>query len=303
MYTEFFGLHEKPFALTPDTQFFFNKLSHRNALNTMQGAIQNNEGFIKIVGEVGTGKTLLCRKLLSLLDSRYQVVYIPNSYLTPNELKGFVAVEVGADFHESMPAYQLMGAIYRRLLALNKAGKQVVLIIDEAQAMPRDTLEALRLLTNLETDKRKLLQVVLIGQPELDTTLARADLRQLTQRIVFSAKLTPLTRTGVNEYVAFRLCSAGRSAPLFSSASLFLLYVGSAGIPRLVNLLAHKAMLVAFNAGDTQVQRRHLATALQDTPEATRTGRACALGAHWLWPVLGGAGGILASSLMAGGAL
>lgn len=303
MYNEFFGLQEKPFSLTPDTQFFFNKLSHRNALNTMQGAIHNNEGFIKIVGEVGTGKTLLCRKLLSLLDSRYKVVYIPNSYLTPNELKGFVASEIGAEYHETMPAYQLMGAIYRRLLALMKEGRQVVLIIDEAQAMPRDTLEALRLLTNLETDKRKLLQVVLIGQPELDSTLARADLRQLTQRIVFSAQLTPLNRKGVAEYVNYRLCSAGRADPLFSKAALYLLYLGSAGIPRLINLLSHKALLVAFQQGDERVTRRHVATALLGTPEATRTGRGVALGAHWLWPLIGSAGGILASSWVAGGGL
>ncbi|MBB3168763.1 AAA family ATPase [Simiduia aestuariiviva] len=303
MYNDYFGLQEKPFSLTPDTQFFFNKLSHRNALNTMQGAIQNNEGFIKIVGEVGTGKTLLCRKLLSLLDDRYQVVYIPNSYLTPNELKGFVAMEIGADFHESMPAYQLMGSIYRRLLLLVKQGKQVVLIIDEAQAMPRDTLEALRLLTNLETDKRKLLQVVLIGQPELDDTLARSDLRQLTQRIVFTAELTPFSRRGVLEYVNYRLCSAGRSTPLFSPVAMYMLYLGSGGIPRLVNLLAHKALLVAFGQGDSTVGRQHLALALLDTPEATRLGRASALGAHWLWPVLGSVGGVAASSFIAGGAL
>lgn len=300
MYTDFFGLNEKPFSLTPDTQFFFNKLSHRHALNTMLGAIQNNEGFIKIVGEVGTGKTLLCRKLLSMLGERYQVVYIPNSYLTPNELKGFVASEIHAEFHAEMPAYQLMGAIYRRLLALVKQGKQVVLIIDEAQAMPRDTLEALRLLTNLETDKRKLLQVVLIGQPELDVTLARTDLRQLTQRIVFTAALTPLSRRGVAEYVHFRLNSAGRADALFSPLALQMIYWGSGGIPRLVNLLAHKAMIAAFNEGEARVGRAQVAAALLSTPEATALGRAAALGGYWLWPIIGGAGGVAASALIGG---
>ncbi|MDN3640182.1 AAA family ATPase [Simiduia curdlanivorans] len=298
MYTEFFGLQEKPFSLTPDTQFFFNKQSHRAALNTMLGAVQNNEGFIKIVGEVGTGKTLLCRKLLSLLDGKFKVIYIPNSYLTPNELKGLVAAEIGAEFAADMPAYQLMGSIYRKLLQLVKDSVQVVLIVDEAQAMPRDTLESLRLLTNLDTEKRKLLQVVLIGQPELDETLERSDLRQLKQRIVFTARLQPLTSEGVAEYVGYRMSSAGCDRLVFSKSALLYLYWSSGGIPRLVNLLAHKALIAAFNAGDTSVNSEHLAIAINNTPEARRLGRFVAQGVNWLWPVAGGAGGILLSAYL-----
>lgn len=302
MYTDFFGFHEKPFSLTPDTQFFFNKQSHRAALNTLLGAVQNNEGFIKITGEVGTGKTLLCRKLLSLLDRQFKAIYIPNSYLTPNELKGFVAVEIGAEFSPDLPAYQLMGSIYRRLLQLVKERRQVVLIIDEAQAMPRDTLEALRLLTNLETDKRKLLQVILIGQPELDDVLNRSDLRQLKQRIVFTAYLSPLTRHGVHEYIGFRLASAGRSAQLFSLVALNVVWAGSKGVPRLVNLIAHKSLIAAFNAGDSHIAAKHVLAAINDSPEAAWFGRLLALGRHWLWPLSGVAGG-LALSVFSGGIL
>ena len=298
MYVDFFALKEKPFSLTPDTQFFFNKQSHRLALNTMLGAVQNNEGFIKIVGEVGTGKTLLCRKLLSLLDGQFKVIYIPNSYLTPNELKGFVAAEIGADFSIDMPAYQLMGSIYRRLLQLVKDGIQVVLIVDEAQAMPRDTLESLRLLTNLDTEKRKLLQVVLIGQPELDETLNRSDLRQLKQRIVFTARLTPLTAQGVMEYVEYRMTSAGCDRAVFSKLAMRYLYWASGGIPRLINLIAHKALIAAFNEGEAQVRVKHMAVAINNTPVAQRPGKLVAQGCGWLWPLVGGAGGIALSAYL-----
>ncbi|BFM12066.1 AAA family ATPase [Simiduia litorea] len=296
MYTEFFSLQEKPFSLTPDTQFFFNKQSHRVALNTMLGAVQNNEGFIKIVGEVGTGKTLLCRKLLSLLDGKFKVIYIPNSYLTPNELKGLVADEIGAEFTVGMPAYQLMGSIYRKLLQLVKDNVQVVLIVDEAQAMPRDTLEALRLLTNLDTEKRKLLQVILIGQPELDETLDRSDLRQLKQRIVFTARLQPLTLEGVAEYVGYRMSSAGCDRLVFSKSALLYLYWSSGGIPRLINLLAHKALIAAFNEGESLVKPSHMALAINNTPEARKRGRFIAQGINWLWPIIGGVGGIALSA-------
>ena len=142
-------------------------------------ALKHSEGFIKITGEVGTGKTLLCRMLLSSLGNNFITAYIPNPYLTPEELKGFVATEIGVDDHEGLPAHELISAIYRKLMQLHRNGKQVVLVVDEGQAMPRETIEALRLLTNLETEKRKLLQVVLLGQPELDQLLSRPDLRQL----------------------------------------------------------------------------------------------------------------------------
>ena len=189
MYLQHFQMTEKPFSLTPDTQFFLNYRSHKEALTTLRFALQDGEGFIKIVGEVGTGKTLLCRILLAQLDkTRFVTAYIPNPCLTPEELKAFIAAEIGADYHQGMPAHELTSAIYRRLLQIARQRKQVVLVVDEAQTMPRGTMEALRLLTNLETEKRKLLQVVILGQPELDELLRRDDLSQLKQRIVFAEK-------------------------------------------------------------------------------------------------------------------
>ncbi|MGH1371212.1 MAG: ExeA family protein [Cellvibrionaceae bacterium] len=288
MYLKHFGFKEKPFSLTPDTQFFLNEQSHRDALNTILVSLQHSEGFIKVVGEVGTGKTLLCRKLLAMLDSRFLSSYIPNPYLTPAELKSLVAREIGADVDDAMSSDQLLVAINRRLLLLAKAGRQVVLIIDEAQAMPRETIEALRLLTNMETEKRKLLQVVLLGQPELDVLLNRSDLRQLKQRIVFSEYLRPFTTTGAKAYIEHRLAFAGVDQKLFSAMALWLLAKGSGGIPRLLNVMAHKSLMLAYGLGDCTVRTRHVAKAIMDTEESSRLGRLLSLRWHLLWPVLGG---------------
>ncbi len=274
MYYSFFGFNERPFSLTPDTQFFLNQQSHRGALNTMLVALRHSEGFIKIVGEVGTGKTLLCRILLSRLGSSFVTAYIPNPYLTPEELKAFVALEIGADYRQGMPAHELVTGIYRRLLQLARKGKQVVLVIDEAQAMPRETIECLRLLTNLETEKRKLLQVVMLGQPELDALLSRPDLRQLKQRIVFAEYLKPLRFTTMATYVRHRVAAAGCNNPrLFSGGALRLLALGSAGIPRLINILSHKALICAYGKGHQRVNAWHVAKAIMDTQESKILGK------------------------------
>ncbi len=277
MYHEYFGFEEPPFSLTPDTLFFLNQQSHRDALNTMLVALKHCEGFIKIVGEVGTGKTLLCRILLSRLNADFVTAYIPNPYLTPEELKGFVAQEIGADVQHDMPAHELMSAIYRRLMQLARNHKQVVLVVDEAQAMPRETIECLRLLTNLETEKRKLLQVVILGQPELDQLLARSDLRQLKQRIIFSERLLPFSKKGTSEYIAHRLSSAGGREPtIFSAGAKQLIYYGSGGIPRLINILAHKALICAYGKGHRKINGWHVAKAISDTHECHWFGKFCA---------------------------
>lgn len=281
MYEEFFGFSERPFSITPDTGFFLNQQSHREALNTMLVALKHSEGFIKIVGEVGTGKTLLCRILLSKLNNNFVTAYIPNPYLSPEELKAFVAQEIHAEFSHAMPAHEMLSAIYRRLMQLSRAGKQVVLLVDEAQAMPRETIECLRLLTNLETEKRKLLQVIIMGQPELDTLLARADLRQLKQRIIFSERLKPFSRRGVHEYLDHRVSAAGGAEKLFRPFAKTLLFYGSGGIPRLINILAHKALICAYGRGDTKVTSLHVAKAIADTQESHWLGKLCALHCRW----------------------
>lgn len=287
MYRQHFGLQEHPFSLTPDTQFYFNSQSHREVLSTLMLALRHSEGFIKVVGEVGTGKTLLSRKLLASLGEQYLTAYIPNPYLTPDELKWFLAEELGMAYSPDIPSYQLLKEINSRLVSLAQAKRQVVLIVDEAQAMPRETIEALRLLTNLETEKSKLLQVVLFGQPELDVLLDRPDLRQLKQRIVFSEYLQTIPANNLTNYLNYRLQSAGYSGGgLFSPSAIRLLYKASGGVPRLINVIAHKALLAAYGQAAAGVARRHMVSAIRDTAESRKLGRWLALRDFWLWPTL-----------------
>ncbi len=289
MYKNFYRFDQMPFSLTPNTKFFFDHQTHREALNTLLVALKHSEGFIKIVGEVGTGKTLLCRKLLASLDNNFLTAYIPNPYLSPDELKNLVAEEIGIKCDHEIPSYKLVSMIYRRLIELAQQGKRVVIVIDEAQAMPRETIEALRLLTNIETENRKLLQVVLLGQPELDTVLNRKDLRQLKQRIVFSERLKPLDSRGTAFYVSHRLSVAGCQSALFSKGALRLLEYASGGIPRLINIIAHKSLLSAFGKGLPQVTAVHLARAVADTPECHWRGKVMAWRWSLLWPLVGSA--------------
>lgn len=271
MYDAHFGFTEPPFSLTPDTLFFLNQKSHKEALNTILVALKHCEGFIKVVGEVGTGKTLLSRILLARLNNDFVTAYIPNPYLNPDELKSFVAQEIGADNEKAMPSHELMSALYRRLVQHHRSGKQVILIIDEAQAMPRDTVECLRLLTNLETEKRKLLQVVILGQPELDTLLSRKDLRQLKQRIVFSEYLQPLDFIATRSYINHRLAQVSeKAATRFNALAIKLIHKASGGIPRLINILCHKALICAYGRGHRSVTAWHVARAIIDTSESKR---------------------------------
>src|SRR6059058_5876052 len=185
MYTNHFGLREAPFGITPDTSFFFGSPRSQEALNTLLVAARGGEGFIKITGEVGTGKTLLCRKFMATLGEGFVTAYIPNPYLEPRTLMLALADELEVAYERDIDQHQLLKAITHRLLQRAVEGKRVLLCLDEAQAIPIETLEALRLLTNLETQKRKLLQIVLFGQPELDHNLALDSIRQLAQRITF----------------------------------------------------------------------------------------------------------------------
>ena len=283
MYDAHFGFSELPFSLTPDTQFFLNQRSHKDALNTILVALKHCEGFVKVVGEVGTGKTLLSRILLAKLGRDYVTAYVPNPFLSPDELKFFVAQEVGASFDKEMASHELMSALYRRLVQVHRSGKQVVLIVDEAQAMPRDTVECLRLLTNLETEKRKLLQVVMLGQPELDKLLSRDDLRQLKQRIVFSEYLKPLDRNACRQYINHRIDAvSANKRGIFSEPACAFVYFASGGIPRLINILCHKGLIAAFGRGHRSVGLWHVARAAVDTDESRARGLA-ALFSLELW--------------------
>jgi MSHA biogenesis protein MshM len=272
MYLNHFRLSEHPFSITPDTQFIYSAASHQEALNTLMTAVRGGEGFVKITGEVGTGKTLLCRKFLALLDENCVAAYIPNPQFDAKALLLEVAEELGAE-GSAGDAVHLIKRINRRLLALADQGKTAVLCIDEAQTMPSLTLETLRLISNLETEKRKLIQIVLFGQPELDEKLALPSARQLRQRIVFHYDMPPLRRQEVGGYLDHRLHVAGHRGPrLFSGPAEGALYRHSGGRPRLVNVLAHKSLLAAFGEGCEQVRWRHVRAAVRDTEAAFRRG-------------------------------
>ena len=276
MYLEHFGLSEWPFGITPDTSFIYAGEAHQAALNTLLLALDTGEGFIKITGEVGTGKTLLCRHLLQTLGESWVSAYLPNPMLGAKALFVALAEELGLGELEALNHYQLMQRINQFLVDQARQGRRVVICIDEAQAMPIQTLEAMRLLSNLETEKRKLLQIVLFGQPELDEKLRQPEVRQLLQRITFHYRIGALKADETREYVAHRLRVAGyRGERLFSSAALRGLHRGSAGTPRLINILAHKALLLVYGEGRQRVKLRHIRLARRDTEGARRVG--------WLW--------------------
>jgi MSHA biogenesis protein MshM len=292
MYLQHFGLREPPFSLTPDTSFFFACSSYQEALNTLLVAARNGEGFIKITGEVGNGKTLLCRKFLATLNQgrqsatltgtpeqttdalaapRFITAYLPNPYLEPKSLLYELAVEFGVPLEAEADQQQLLKGLTEALLECVHSGQRALVCLDEAQAMPLETLEVLRLLTNLETEKRKLLQVVLFGQPELNAHLRHHSIRQLRQRISFQYDLQGLRRDELERYLRHRLTVAGFTGEtLFSNGAIGKLHRVTRGTPRLVNIIAHKALMLAFSEGRQMVQAKHIHDAAVDTPEAHR---------------------------------
>lgn len=270
MYTKHFQLKELPFSITPDTNFFFRHSSCQEAYNTLLVAARSGEGFIKVVGEVGTGKTLLCRKFLSSLEQEgFITAYVPNPYLEPMMLLFAVADELGAPYPENANQHQLLKALTEFLIGTHVGGKRVALCLDEAQAMPIESLEALRLLTNLETERSKLLQVVLFGQPELDVKLDDPAIRQLKQRITFSCNLGTLNLADLEYYLVHRLGIAGYHGPrLFAREAVQLLYRASRGVPRLINILAHKSLMAGFGEGALYITERYVKLAIADTESA-----------------------------------
>jgi MSHA biogenesis protein MshM len=266
LYLKHFGLNELPFSITPDTSFYFASRSYQEGLNTLLFAIMSGEGFIKITGEVGTGKTLLCRKLMSSLDNTFKVAYIPNPYLEPHSLLMMLAQELGISVADTVTQHALLSALTQGLLDFTRQGIKIVVCLDEVQAMPIETLEALRLLSNLETEKRKLLQVVIFGQPELEEKLNHASIRQLKQRITFEYQLDRLSRDEMQYYLNHRLVIAGyQGSRMFSDMALWLMYYKSKGVPRLVNILANKSLLATYGKGKHQVTFADVMAAVADT--------------------------------------
>lgn len=270
MYLEHFHFKEAPFSLTPNTQFFCQLPGHSEALNVILTSLGRGDGFIKVTGEVGAGKTMLCRLLLDALEPPYVTAYIPNPDLSPIGLRKALAHELGIQFSRSASQYDLHQLINERLLEQFEKGKRVVLIIDEAQTLSDKTLETLRLFTNLQTQNSHLMQIVLFGQPQLDQRLDDPDMRQLKQRIVFSYFLGPMTRRDLDAYICHRLAMAGYThGSLFDRAALDLLYKATGGVPRLINVLCDKALMAAFGKSQRDVSKKIMRDAILDTESVT----------------------------------
>ena len=265
MYLYRFGMNKLPFGLTPDTTFFCPLPTHLEAMNVLKFAIDSGEALVKIVGEVGTGKTMLCRLLINELSNTRQVAYIPYPKLSPRELKFALAKELNIRISASCRDDQLAARIQTRLLNINKDKGPVLLVIDEAQLLDNEGFETLRLFTNLETEFKKLVQIVIFGQPELDEKLNQVSLRQIKQRIAFSYKLSPLSIQQTAQYVRSRLAAATKQPLMISSIANQLLARYSRGIPRLINILCHKSLLLAFGQNKNRITALNIIRAAKDT--------------------------------------
>lgn len=299
MYLEHYGLAEAPFRITPHTDFFFAGANRGATLEALIYAITHDEGIVKISGEVGSGKTMLCRVLMERLPQSVVVVYLANPSLSRDDILYALADELGIEAPEQSRAATVMRTLQEHLVGLYSEGKQVVVLIDEAHAMPMETLEEIRLLSNLESNRHKLLQLVLFGQPELDETLARDDMRQLRERITHNFKLEPLVREDIDRYLDFRMRAAGYHGPnIFAPAAIKLIARASAGLTRRINILADKALLAAFAAGIHQVGVREVRAAIKDSDfsPARGSGKRRASWGSWVWA----AGGALATLALIG---
>lgn len=256
VYLDFFGLSDPPFDITPNPRFLFYSAKHREAYNHVLYGIRERKGFIQLTGEVGAGKTTLCRAIMEQLDGKYATALILNPVMSPDELVKAIAIEYGLPVH-GLDRLETLGVINQFLLQQVERGQDTVLIIDEAQNLTDELLEQVRLLSNLETDDRKLLQIVLMGQPELRDRLNNPRLKQLRQRITVRYHLSSLTRSEVNQYVHHRLhVSGGNGTPSFTRFALWRVHHYSKGIPRLINAVCDKALLAGFVAQSERISFR-----------------------------------------------
>ena len=293
MYHEHFGLDRAPFRITPDTELFYPGGGRGEVLEALVYAVTSGEGIVKVTGEVGTGKTMLCRMLEVRLPPSVEVVYIANPSLSPEDILHAIALEMNLPVDASAGRLQVMHALQQRLLQMHAQNRRVVVFVEEAQGMPMATLEEIRLLSNLETQRDKLLQIVLFGQPELDDALDRSNIRQLRERITHSFRLEPLNRNEVREYVRFRMRAVGYRGPdVFKEGAYRQLARASEGLVRRINILSDKALLAAFADDTHEVLPRHMRIAIEDGSFSSRPQRRV----WWL-------GGIAALLLAAVGSL
>nr|WP_316641728.1 AAA family ATPase [uncultured Roseateles sp.] len=306
MYAKFFGLQHEPFSIAPDPRYLFMSERHRDALAHLLYGLRGGGGFVLLTGEIGAGKTTVCRCFLEQIPKRCNVAYIFNPKLTVNELLKTVCEEFGIQHEHPVGAgetvKQYLDPLNEFLLRTHAVGQNTVLIIDEAQNLSAEVLEQLRLLTNLETNERKLLQIILIGQPELRTLLARPELEQLAQRVIARFHLQALSEAETSQYIHHRLGVAGFSGPLpFDRGALRRIFGLTGGVPRRINLLCDRALLGAYAQGRRQVGRAIVERAAAEVFDRTRPpGRRPAL----LWAAgVAGAAGLVAASVLATRAL
>jgi len=296
MYLDHFGLNQSPFKITPNTEFFYTGGNRGAILDALLYAIIHGEGIVKVTGEIGSGKTMLCRMLESMLPDNVEAIYLANPSLNRDEVFHAIAGELGLAT-EGKRGGEIMRLMQNCLIEKHAASKQVVLLVEEAQAMPLDTLEEIRLLSNLETAHHKLLQIVLFGQPELDDHLNLPQMRQLKERITHGFKVPPLDQKDIPEYLMFRMRAAGYHGPnIFSAGAIKLITAASQGITRRINVLADKALLAAFSENTHNILPKHIKAAIEDSEfappastavlkkigiAATLIGVGIALGASW----------------------
>jgi len=290
MYTTFFNLRENPFSLTPDPRYLYLSPQHRAAMNHLIYGIHEKKGFILITGGVGTGKTTICRAIIKKLDPSVQTALILNPFLSDIELLETILQEFGIPFEgPERTKKNFIDALNGFLLKNFTAGRNAVVFIDEAQNLPRATLEQIRMLSNLETEQEKLIQIVLVGQPELQEILASPTLRQINDRIMLRYHLEPINRENVRHYIEHRLSVAGVDGQLsFDDGAFEQIYEFSRGYPRRINALCDRALLVAYTENSRRIEKKTILNAMNDMNASYMTGGQTvpSRGKRWLVPVL-----------------
>ena len=273
MYLDYFGLQKQPFGITPDTSLFFKGAERGEILGAILYALNSGEGIIKVVGEVGSGKTMLSRMLTKKSADNAVFIFLLNPSIQAEQVLYAIAYDLGLEVDVNNQAIQVLHVLQQKLLELYDEGKKVVLVIDEAQQMPLATLEEIRLLSNLETETEKLLQIIMFGQPELDKHIDSPSVRQLRERITYSFYLSPLTWNLAETYLSFRLEKAGHQGrDIFKQSAIKHLTKSANGTLRRLNVLADKSLLAAFLDKSAVVEPKHVKVALQDSTKGQSKG-------------------------------